>query len=266
MHQAVTAQARLLGPLADRCDEPELAAQWRAFVNDRGDGWTHYDGTVVASARNHEGLAARAAGDLGRAADAHHAALEWYTSAGIPTGVAFTESCLGFLAAERGRPRRRGRHHAAALAAAVDVDDPAALALALEGRAADHRATRRTAPTLLGAADRFWPAAAPSTARRTAPTSRRSPTPPAWRPRGRRVRRRVRRGRRASTAAVLTLARRCRASELRVVSRGMPGRRRGSGPRTAGASRRLTTIRRARSRNSGRPRGPPRRCVEVVVG
>ena len=63
INQAVTAQARLLGPLAERCGEPELAATWRAFVADRSDGWSHYDATVMALARNHEGLGARAAGD-----------------------------------------------------------------------------------------------------------------------------------------------------------------------------------------------------------
>ena len=133
MHQAVTSQARLLAPLAARCGEPELAAQWRAFVSGRGDAWTHYDGTVLASARNHEGLHARAAGDLDRAADAHAAALEWYTTAGIPSGVAFTESCLGFLAAGRGDHPDSASHHTAALVAATAASDPAALALASGG-------------------------------------------------------------------------------------------------------------------------------------
>jgi predicted ATPase len=155
VHQAVTAQARLLAPLAGRCDEPELAAQWMAFVSDRGDGWTHYDGTVIASARNHAGLAARAAGDLDAAGAAHRAALDWYSSAGIPIGIAFTESCLGFLAAEQGDAARSVEHHARALTAAVTIDDPAVLALALEGVAAGVAdPTDRAA--LLGAADRLW--------------------------------------------------------------------------------------------------------------
>ena len=159
LHQAVTAQARLLGPLAERCDQPDLAAQWRAFVAHRGDGWTHYDGTVVASARNREGIAALAAGDIGRAARAHHAALEWFSAAGVHAGVAFTESCLGFLATAADDAPGAARHHAAALAAALEA------------------ATRRRSPspwraaperprdpvvtaTLLGAADRLWCATA----------------------------------------------------------------------------------------------------------
>ncbi|MET0324975.1 MAG: BTAD domain-containing putative transcriptional regulator, partial [Ilumatobacteraceae bacterium] len=111
IHQAVTAQARMLAPLADRCGELELAAQWRVFVNDRGDGWTHYDGTIMASARNHGGLAARAAGDLDHAAEAHRLALEFYAPAGIPSGIAFSRSCLGFLAAERGDTEEAAQHH-----------------------------------------------------------------------------------------------------------------------------------------------------------
>ena len=157
IHQAVTAQARMLAPLADRCDEPELAAQWRVFVNDRGDGWTHYDGTIMASARNHAGLAARTAGDLDHAADAHRSALEFYASAGIPSGIAFTRSCLGFLAAERGDDTEAAAHHEAALLAASAVDDPAALALALEGRAAG-LADPTDRAVLLGGADRWWSA------------------------------------------------------------------------------------------------------------
>jgi predicted ATPase len=168
MHQAVTSQARLLAPLAARCGEPELAAQWRAFVSGRGDAWTHYDGTVLASARNHEGLHARAAGDLGRATDAHTAALEWYATAGIPSGVAFTESCLGFLAAGRGDHAESASHHTAALVAATTSPDPAALALALEGRATelDDPVARAI---LLGAAGSLWDATMPS----TVPTHRR---------------------------------------------------------------------------------------------
>ena len=159
LHQAVTAQARLLGPLAERCDQPDLAAQWRAFVAHRGDGWTHYDGTVVASARNREGIAALAAGDIGRAARAHHAALEWFSAAGVHAGVAFTESCLGFLATAGDDAPGAARHHAAALAAALESGDPAPIALALEGCAGASGDPVVTA-TLLGAADRLWCATA----------------------------------------------------------------------------------------------------------
>jgi predicted ATPase/DNA-binding SARP family transcriptional activator len=163
IHQAVTAQARFLGPLAERCGAPELAGQWRAFVSDRNEGWTHFDGAVMAAARNNEGLRARAAGDLSRAAAAHATALDWYAPAEIQSGIAFTESCRGFLATQVGDRAGATRHHAAALAAAVSVDDPAALALALEGRAST-LGDAAAAATLLGAARRLWRAAPPSTA------------------------------------------------------------------------------------------------------
>lgn len=116
----------------------------------------------MASARNHEGLDARAVGELERAADVHGRALEWYVAAGIPSGVAFTESCLGFLATERGDPAGATRHHGAALAAATAADDPAVLTLALEGCASLH-ADPIASATLLGAASSLWAAAAPST-------------------------------------------------------------------------------------------------------
>jgi hypothetical protein len=119
LREAVTAQARLLPPLAERCGQPDLAAQWRAFLGDRDSGWTHYDGSAMAAAHNREGLDARAAGDPGRAAAAHAQALDWYIAAGLDEGTAFTESCLGFLAADQGDEAAAGRHHAAALTAAV---------------------------------------------------------------------------------------------------------------------------------------------------
>jgi hypothetical protein len=160
--QAVTAQARLLVPLAERAGEVELAAQWRAFVNERGEGWTHFDEAVVAAARNREALAARAAGDVARAFDAHAFALDSYTSAGISAGIAFTHSCLGFLAGDIGDVDAAARHHAAALAKAVNVDDPAVLALSLEGRATT-AAEPLVVASLLGAAERLWGESEPAT-------------------------------------------------------------------------------------------------------
>ena len=108
LHQAVTAQARLLAPLAERCGEPVLAAQWRAFLDDREAVWTHYDGTVMAAARNHTGVAARHAGNLDDAERAHRSALEWYTQAEMHAGVAVSETCLAFVAAAAGDTRRCG--------------------------------------------------------------------------------------------------------------------------------------------------------------
>jgi predicted ATPase/DNA-binding SARP family transcriptional activator len=133
LDQAVTAQARFLGTLAGRGGEHDLAAQWHAFVDERNDGWMHYDGSVIASARNQEGLAARTMGELLRAAAAHTDALDWYTRAAMPAGVAFTQSCLGFLVGAQGDRATAARHHVAALDAATAADDESALALALEG-------------------------------------------------------------------------------------------------------------------------------------
>ena len=101
LHQAVTAQARMLAPLAERCGEPVLAAQWRAFVDDRDGVWTHYDGTVMAAAQNHAGIDALHAGELDRAVAALVAARDWYQGAGLHGGVAVVR--------DRPRPGRRGR-------------------------------------------------------------------------------------------------------------------------------------------------------------
>ena len=71
--------------------------------------------------------------------------------------IAFTESSLGFLAAEMGNSSGAAAHHAEALRVAVRADDPGSLALSLEGVAAgfgDGQA--EWAATLLGAADRWW--------------------------------------------------------------------------------------------------------------
>ena len=151
VHQFVTAHAQMLCSLAERNRDTKLALQWRAFVDEHGDAWKHYDGTVLAAARNREGLAARAGGDLPAAAADHTAALAWYTNAGLLSGVAFTESCLGFLAATSGDA---AGHHAAALSAATSADDPAALSLALDGCAAVASDPRDTV-MLLGAASQL---------------------------------------------------------------------------------------------------------------
>ena len=158
IHHAVTAQARLLVPLAERCGEARLAAQWRSFVEGRGAGWTHYDGSVMASAHNQDGLRARAEGDLDRAVAAHRAALEWYLTANIAAGIAFSQSSLGFLATARGDEASAVCHHAAALVAAAASEDPNALALALEGAAAlaSNAGDCARAAQLLGAARVRW--------------------------------------------------------------------------------------------------------------
>lgn len=133
IHEAVTAQARLLPALAERGGEPELAAQWRRFVADRNGSWSHFDGTVVAAAQNRDGLAARKSGDLNRAVAAHTSALEWYEAADLTAGVAFSASCLGFIDAARGDPAMAARHHRRALHAAIRSGDADSLTLALEG-------------------------------------------------------------------------------------------------------------------------------------
>lgn len=113
----------------------------------------------MASARNRDGIDARRRGDLDRAEAAHLRALAWYSEAGVHGGVAFTESCLGFLAAERGDEPGAAQHHSAALTAATAADDPARLALALEGLATVGDDADRSA-ALLGAAARLRSATA----------------------------------------------------------------------------------------------------------
>ena len=156
LHHAVTAQARMLVPLAARMGDAGLAAQWRSFVDSRGEGWTHFDGSVTAAAQNRTGLRARSAGELERSATAHGSARDWYRDANIQAGVAFSESCLGFLASERSDHDAAREHHEAALVAAVASDDGAAIGLALEGAAAVAAAggEHERAATLLGAAGR----------------------------------------------------------------------------------------------------------------
>jgi hypothetical protein len=157
MGQAVTAQAGLLVPLAERSGQPELAAQWRAYLEGRAPGAARDDMLTMASARNGEALRARAAGDLERARLAHLDAGRWYEEASVSAGTAFTESCLGFLAAEAGDAAAAAQHHASALEAATTAREPAALALALEGAAASLVAEDPDrAATLLGAAHGLW--------------------------------------------------------------------------------------------------------------
>ena len=177
IHHAVTAQARLLVQLAERCGEDRLAAQWRSFVEGRGAGWTHYDASVMASAHNQDGLRARAEGDLDRAVTAHRAALEWYLTANIAAGIVFSESSLGFMATARGDEASAVCHHAAALVAAAASEDPNALALALEG-APPLRRTPVTAPgrpnswAPPGFAGRRRPSRSPPTAATSTTSSR----------------------------------------------------------------------------------------------
>jgi len=159
MGREVTGQASLLVTMAERAGQPHLAAQWRRFVAARTGGLARHDVLLTASARNAEGLQARRAGDLDRALAAHLDALASYEQARTQSAIAFTESCLGFLSAERGDPAGALVHHAAALEAATLAAAPGALALALEGMAAgcgDGRA--ELAAVVLGAASRLWSA------------------------------------------------------------------------------------------------------------
>jgi predicted ATPase len=137
MGQEVTVQAGLLVALAHRRGEHQLAAQWEAFVAGRSGGMTRHDVLLQASARNREGLRARQAGSLGRAREAHLAALAGLEAVDVGRAVAFTESCLGFLAAEMDDPVAAAAHHGRALRASLLADDAGGLALALEGIAGD---------------------------------------------------------------------------------------------------------------------------------
>jgi hypothetical protein len=156
MGQEVTVQAALLVDLAEQRGEQELAALWRTFVAGRSGGLARHDVLLMASARNGEGLQARHRGDFDQALAAHLEALAGYEEAGVTHAVAFTESCLGFLALEMGDPAAAGAHHAAALKAAVACGERDASALALEGLAAGLGNDRaEDAAVLLGAADRL---------------------------------------------------------------------------------------------------------------
>jgi hypothetical protein len=157
MGREVTAQAGVLITLAEAAGEHDLAAQWRVFVGDGGGGLARHDLLVMASARNGEGMRARATGDLEHARHAHLEALARYADAGVAGGVAFTESCLGFLAGAMGDGDVAAAHHARALAEATQADDPGLLALAIEGMTAgftDDRA--QWAAVMLGAAKALW--------------------------------------------------------------------------------------------------------------
>jgi hypothetical protein len=157
MAQAVTAQAGMLIPLAERAGMPELANQWRTYVEGRAPGSARDDVLTMASARNGEGLRARSAGDLDRAHDAHLEALGWYDEASVSGGTAFTRSCLGFLASAMGDTDAAAAHHHEALEAAVTANEPAALALAVEGAASvTADGDPAGAGELLGAARALW--------------------------------------------------------------------------------------------------------------
>jgi predicted ATPase/DNA-binding SARP family transcriptional activator len=165
MEQAVTAQAALLVPLAERSGWPELAAQWRTYVQGRVPGVARDELLTMASARNGEALAARARGDVDHARAAHLDALTSYETAGVSGGVAYTETCLGFLEEAMGDGDAAADHHAAALAAAMTANEPASLALALEGLASVARAADIDASAeLLGAASAIWSEAPGATA------------------------------------------------------------------------------------------------------
>jgi hypothetical protein len=157
MGREVTAQAGVLITLAEAAGEQDLAAQWRTFVGDGGGGLARHDLLVMASARNGEGLRAREAGNFELARVAHLEALRRYRDAGVSGGVAYTESCLGFLADQMGQRDVAAAHHAAALSEARDADEPGSIALAVEGMASgflDDRA--EWAALMLGAAKALW--------------------------------------------------------------------------------------------------------------
>ena len=80
--------------------------------------------------------------------------------AALPTGIAFSHSCLGFLAGTRGDRDAARRHHRSALDAAIESADEAAIALALEGAAAVALAdgAAEDAARLLGTASARWAA------------------------------------------------------------------------------------------------------------
>jgi predicted ATPase/DNA-binding SARP family transcriptional activator len=163
MGREVTAQAALLIELAERRGEFALAAQWQAFVEGRSGGLARHDVLLVASTRNSEGQYARLSGNLAGAYGAHLEALAAYTHAGVASAIAFTQSCLGFVAAANNDHAAARTHHAAALTSAMSCDEPARLALALEGLASGFQDdSAEWAASLLGAARAMWLASADS--------------------------------------------------------------------------------------------------------
>lgn len=151
----VTVHAGLLSNLAERRGAHALAAQWQAFAAGRGTGLARHGVLVMAAATNAEGIRARAAGDLDRAEAAHRQALEAYTEANVKGSIAFTSSCLGFLATERGDVAASREHHRTARRVAEVAGEPGGLALALEGLAAVST-DMVSAAELLGAAEALW--------------------------------------------------------------------------------------------------------------
>ena len=144
LHQAVTAQARLLGPLAERCDQPDLAAQWRSFVAHRGDGWTHYDGTVVAVGAQPRGhrRAGRRRHRTRRPRPPRRARVVPAPPASTPAWRSPSRASASSRRRATTHPRRPATTRAA-LAAALEAGDPAPMALALEGCAGSLRGPRR---------------------------------------------------------------------------------------------------------------------------
>jgi hypothetical protein len=98
---------------------------------------------------------------LNRALAAHREALAGYEQAGAGRAVAFTQSCLGFLATQMHDPAAALSHHASALKAAANAGEASSLALALEGTAGGFdEGQAEWAALLLGAASALSAASA----------------------------------------------------------------------------------------------------------
>jgi hypothetical protein len=96
-------------------------------------------------------------GDLDRARAVHREALAGYEQAGAHRAIAFTRSCLGFLATQMDDADAALAHHGAGLNAAAKSGEAASLALALEGIAACFSGNQaETGALLLGAARTLW--------------------------------------------------------------------------------------------------------------
>ena len=173
----------MLVPLAARMGDAGLAAQWRSFVESRGEGWTHFDGSVMAAAQNRSGLRARSAGapDAGGDRPPRGARLVPSTPTSRPASPSPSRAS-GSSPASTATTTPPASTTPAAVAAAVASDDAAAIGLALEGAAAVAAADgeHERAAALLGAAGRVvgggarrqpdppWPTSTPS-ARPSAP-------------------------------------------------------------------------------------------------